>query len=188
MSALLAPWKKPATSDHVECLKWSHGNTKYEIFISVLDNLELMFLSPHCLDAKEKIEQVVSDAHLGQALFIAFPRTVSTVLRTIWDVMLQDSQRKPKQLLICVFVASSIHTLQQMIATIQSISFIKHTNLDKSSFKTSFVDCEKLMDAFDGSQEMSKNLIKTNSSKHSSIPCLSLGENDLNKQVNRTAK
>jgi hypothetical protein len=86
------PWKKPATSDHVECLKWSHGNTKYEIFISILDNLELMFLLPHCLDAKEKIEQVVSDAHLGQALFRAFPRTASTVLRTIWDIILQDQQ------------------------------------------------------------------------------------------------
>jgi hypothetical protein len=86
------PWKKPVTSDHVECLKWSHGDTKYEIFISILDNLELMFLSPHCLDAKEKIEQVVSDAHLSQALFRVFPRTVSTVLRTIWDIMLQDQQ------------------------------------------------------------------------------------------------
>jgi hypothetical protein len=76
----------------LECLKWSHGNTKYEIFISILDNLELMFLLPHCLDAKEKIQQVVSDAHLGQALFRVFPRTISTVLRTIWDIILQDQQ------------------------------------------------------------------------------------------------
>jgi hypothetical protein len=89
-STLLIPWEKSKIKEHAETIKWSRGNTKYEIYIPVLEDLELMFLLPHCLDAKEKIEQVVSDLHLGSALFQVFPPTISTVLKTIWVTIIHD--------------------------------------------------------------------------------------------------
>jgi hypothetical protein len=93
MSTLLIPWKKPTTTSHVETIKWSHGNSKYEIYVPVLEDLELMVLVPHCLDVKAKIEQVVSNnAHVGPSLFRVFPRTISFVLRTIWDLIINDEQ------------------------------------------------------------------------------------------------
>jgi hypothetical protein len=67
MSALLIPWKKSTSKEHAGTIKWSH----------ILEDLELMFPLPHHLEAKEKI-----------GLF--FPRTVSTVLRTIWDMIIVD--------------------------------------------------------------------------------------------------
>jgi hypothetical protein len=60
MSTLLIPWKKTTINDHVEAIKWSHGNSKYEIYVPVL----------HCLDVKAKIEQAVTkDARIGSSLF-----------------------------------------------------------------------------------------------------------------------
>ena len=82
MSALIVPWKKRTSKDHAETIKWSHGNAKHEICIPVLEDLELMFLLPHCLEAKEKVASIASAAHLGAALFRAFPRAASAALRT----------------------------------------------------------------------------------------------------------
>jgi hypothetical protein len=46
---------------------------------------------PHCLAVNIKIEQVMTvDAHLGPSLFRVFPRTMSTVLPTTWDVIIVD--------------------------------------------------------------------------------------------------
>ena len=53
-------------------------------------SLELIFLLPHCLEAKEKIVSIVSAAHLSAALFRVFPRTISAVLRTAWDMIAHD--------------------------------------------------------------------------------------------------
>jgi hypothetical protein len=70
MSTLLFPWKKNKTDAHVETIKWSHGNSKYEIYVPILEDLELKLLLPHCLDVKAKVEQVVqANAHLGPSLF-----------------------------------------------------------------------------------------------------------------------
>jgi hypothetical protein len=55
MSTLLIPWKKSTSKEHADAIKWSHGDAKHEIFIPVLllEDLELMFLLPHCLETKE---------------------------------------------------------------------------------------------------------------------------------------
>jgi hypothetical protein len=89
---LLIPWKKFTSDAHAETIKWSQGNSKYEIYISVLEDIELKCVLPHCMDdVRTKIEQVVStEAHLSPSLFRVFPRTISNVLRTIWEVLLQD--------------------------------------------------------------------------------------------------
>ena len=39
MRTLVIPWKKRASKDHAEIIKWSHGNTKYEIYIPILEDL-----------------------------------------------------------------------------------------------------------------------------------------------------
>jgi hypothetical protein len=89
MSALLVPWTKSTNNVDKETIKWSHGNTKHETCSPVLEDLELKMLMP--LPVKTKIEQVMTvDAHLGPSLFGAFPRTMSTALRTAWDVIVAD--------------------------------------------------------------------------------------------------
>jgi hypothetical protein len=71
---LLIPWKKFTSDAHVKTIKWSHGNSKYEIYISVLEDIELKCVLPHCMDVRTKIEQVVStEAHLAPSLFRVFP-------------------------------------------------------------------------------------------------------------------
>jgi hypothetical protein len=78
------PWKKPLTTDHAEAIKWSNNNARYEIHTTVLNNLDLSILLPHCLEVRNKIEAVVTtNAHLGPSLFQVFPQTISTVLRSI---------------------------------------------------------------------------------------------------------
>jgi hypothetical protein len=76
-------------------IKWLQGISKYEIYISVLEDIELKCVLPHCLDVRTKIEKLVStEAHLAPSLFRVFPRTISNVLRTIWDIILQDEDHE----------------------------------------------------------------------------------------------
>jgi hypothetical protein len=110
MSTLLFPWKKSNSDAHVETIKWSHGNSKYEIYVPILEDLELKRLLPHCLDVKTKVEQVVqTNAHLGPSLFRVFPRTISSVLRTIWDIIIADENPQENiagfEDCICSFIA-----------------------------------------------------------------------------------
>ena len=82
-------WEKPANDEHTETIKWSLGNSRYEIHCIVLHDLDLAVLLPHCLEIKNKIEAVVTaNNHLGPSFFRVFPRTISTVLRTIWDLII----------------------------------------------------------------------------------------------------
>jgi hypothetical protein len=105
----LFPWKKPLTKDHVEAIKWSNYNSRYEIHTTVLNELDLPILLPHCLEVRNKIEAVVTvNAHLGSSLFRVFPRTISTVLRSIWDLTIPGIDETPEGFTqaILLFIAS----------------------------------------------------------------------------------
>ena len=59
-------------------VKWQQLNTKYEIHISVLRELDLSIIVPHCLDVVDKVIGVVGTAaHKGPSLYKVFPRTVT---------------------------------------------------------------------------------------------------------------
>jgi hypothetical protein len=92
MSILIIPWKKTTSEgQQMETIKWTHVNSRYEIHAPVLEVLELSTLLPHCLEIKAKIESVVTTvAHIGPSLFRVFPRTISIVLRSIWDIIIHD--------------------------------------------------------------------------------------------------
>jgi hypothetical protein len=110
----LIPWTKYNSDAHVETIKWSQGNSKYEIYILVLEDIELKCVLPHCMDVRTKVEQVVSaEAHLAPSLFRVFPRIISNVLRTIgtiWEAILQDEDHKETvngfEICILAFLAS----------------------------------------------------------------------------------
>jgi hypothetical protein len=126
-TTLLIPWKKSTSDTHVETIKWSQGNSKYEIYISVLEDNELKCVLPHCMDVRTKIEQVVStEAHLAPSLFRVFPRTISNVLRTIWEVLLQDEDHEETvngfERCILAFLAShaTIEDPYELVAQLRS--------------------------------------------------------------------
>ena len=90
-TVLLFPWGVPDATERSEAIKWQNGNSKHEIYIPVLKDLSIDTLLPHCVSVKAKIEAAVSTAtHLGPSFFRVFPRTVSPVLRTIWQQIVAD--------------------------------------------------------------------------------------------------
>ena len=65
---------------------WQVGNTKYEIHTPELDDLDIAVFLPHCLDVRNKVLSAVStENHKATSLFRVFPRTISAVLRSMWD-------------------------------------------------------------------------------------------------------
>jgi hypothetical protein len=68
---------EPVSSGEKDTMvKWSVGNTKYEIPIPVLKQYELGHIVNHCMLVKHKIKQDVGNANNGYLLFIrVFPRT-----------------------------------------------------------------------------------------------------------------
>ena len=74
-----------------ETIKWRSGNANYEIHIPMLDSIELRDLVPHCLSYRAKIEAAgTTAAQMGPTLFREFSRTLSMVLRPVWDQVLVD--------------------------------------------------------------------------------------------------
>ena len=80
----------PSTDDAIhETIKWSIGNSRYEIHIPILTSYETTDILPHCLLVKSKVEAVVyTAAHLGQSLYRVFPRTLSPALRSVWPSLI----------------------------------------------------------------------------------------------------
>ena len=77
--------------EYPSSFKWSHGTSKYEIHATMLQDIEIGPLLTHCLSVKRKIDSAVSiQAHRAQSYFSVFPRTLSTVLLTIWDQLIED--------------------------------------------------------------------------------------------------
>ena len=78
-------------------IKWSIGNSKYEIHVPQLDSIELKHLVPHYITVRHQIDKVVSTAnHKGPSLFRAFARTLSFVLEGFWRNVLEDADNQDK--------------------------------------------------------------------------------------------
>ena len=73
-------------------IKWSQANTRYEIVVKILDDIDIAILLPHCLDVRQKVLQTVTtQANKGPSLFKVFPRTLSHILSSVWDNILVDN-------------------------------------------------------------------------------------------------
>ena len=95
MSNILIPWKALEPDSYKETIKWSHGHGRYEIYMPTLDDLDLAVLLPHCLNVLNKVKKVVTtNNHLGPSLFQVFPRTLSIVLQSVWDVIIDDEDNE----------------------------------------------------------------------------------------------
>eukprot|EP00339_Tiarina_fusa_P004192 CAMPEP_0117006272 /NCGR_PEP_ID=MMETSP0472-20121206/6556_1 /TAXON_ID=693140 ORGANISM="Tiarina fusus, Strain LIS" /NCGR_SAMPLE_ID=MMETSP0472 /ASSEMBLY_ACC=CAM_ASM_000603 /LENGTH=97 /DNA_ID=CAMNT_0004707683 /DNA_START=44 /DNA_END=337 /DNA_ORIENTATION=- len=85
----LFPFIQDGEETRLETIKWRAGNASYEIHISSLDSIELRDLVPHCLTYKAKIQASgVTQAQQGPTMFREFDRTLSMVLKPIWDQVL----------------------------------------------------------------------------------------------------
>jgi hypothetical protein len=83
------PWVKPKNDGYVKAIKWQQDNTRYEIHSWILEDMEMNTLLPHCLEFRRKILAVSSvEARQGPSQFRVFPRALSTVLQSIWDVII----------------------------------------------------------------------------------------------------
>jgi len=95
--ANIFPWKK-TESQREKAIKWTVTNAKYEIYVCELDEIELSPLVAHCMDVRNKVLSVLSvDAHKTKSLMRAFPRTISFVLRTIWDNVVAEFADDPEE-------------------------------------------------------------------------------------------
>ena len=89
----LLPWKKPGLADneYATSVKWQQNNSKYEIYSTTLEDMDVDKVVQHCLDVKGKIRKEVSNNnHLGPGYFKAFPRTLSVPLMAVWDTVIAD--------------------------------------------------------------------------------------------------
>ena len=85
------PWVKPKSDGHAEAIKWQIDGSRYKIHAIILEDMELEALLPHCLEVRKKVLSVTSEeAHQGPSHFRVFPRTISTVLQSIWDVIIDQ--------------------------------------------------------------------------------------------------
>ena len=90
------PIKLPEVEATMETIKWSEGGAKYETHLTVLSSLELAQVISHCLAFRQAIRLAVDNvAHIGPSLYKVFPRTISMVLRTVWDQINSDATINP---------------------------------------------------------------------------------------------
>jgi hypothetical protein len=83
------PWVKPKNDGYAEAIKWQQDNACYKIHSWILEDMERDTLLPHCSEVRRKIIAVLSvEAHLGPSQFPVFPITLSTVLQSIWDIII----------------------------------------------------------------------------------------------------
>ena len=94
MSNMIIPISIPSSEDEKrDTFKWTVGNnSKYETQLKVLTSLELEHLVPHVLEVKTKVDAAVGTVnHKGPSLYKVFPRTLSLVLRSVWDQIIADA-------------------------------------------------------------------------------------------------
>jgi hypothetical protein len=83
------PWLKPKNDGYPEAIKWQQDNARYKIHSWILEDMETDTLLPHCLEVRRKILAISSvETHQGPSQFRVFPRALSTVLQSIWDVII----------------------------------------------------------------------------------------------------
>ena len=99
MSTPLIDWKKKTPNGRDEAIKWQIANSKYEIHTPELSDLDIAVFLPHCLDVRNKIVSAVSaENHKAPSLFRVFPRTISPVLRSIWDNLVEGAPNNATEL------------------------------------------------------------------------------------------
>ena len=97
-SNIVIEWKKKTPSSREETIKWQIANGKYEIHTPELSDLDIAVLLPHCIDVRNKILSAVStENHKAASLFRVFPRTISFVLRSIWDNIVAGVPNDPSE-------------------------------------------------------------------------------------------
>ena len=99
MSTPLIDWKKKTPNGRDEAIKWQIANSKYEIHTPELSDLDIAVFLPHCLDVRNKIVSAVSaENHKAPSLFRVFPCTISPVLRSIWDNLVEGAPNDASEL------------------------------------------------------------------------------------------
>ena len=79
-----------------ESIKWSRGHSRYEIYLPVLQSLDLNELLPHAINFRAKLLTAVgTDAHKGPSLYGTFPRSLSLVLSAVWEQLIADADANP---------------------------------------------------------------------------------------------
>ncbi len=80
------PWHKTLPRTRKEPIRWTRANSKYEIYASALESIELESILAHCKVIKHKIKRVVSAAtHVGPSFFEVFPRTLEQEMEDAWE-------------------------------------------------------------------------------------------------------
>jgi hypothetical protein len=96
--------------------------------------MEMDTLLPHCLEVRRKILAISSvEAHKGPSQFRIFPRTLSMVLQSIWDIIIDvgdntkdtDGFDEASQ----TFIASNCTV--ENVGTNSSSSYVNHTSLEE---------------------------------------------------------
>ena len=90
---LVFPFKEPSQDDiRQEAIKWSIGNSRYEIYTIILKQFDVDQLLPHCWSVISKINSIVgTENHKVQSMYRVFPRTLSTVLLNVWKRIIANT-------------------------------------------------------------------------------------------------
>ena len=97
-SSILIDWEKKVSKEGDKCISWTIGTTKYEIFASELKEFDISFFLPHCIEIRNKIAAAVEkESHRAQSFFNVFPRTLSTVLQTVWNPIVEPLPVHPDE-------------------------------------------------------------------------------------------
>jgi hypothetical protein len=92
------PWHKSLPRSRNEPIRWTRGNSKYEIYSSTLEAIELEAILAHCKLVKHKIKRVVSTAaHLGPSYFEVFPRILEQEMEDAWEPAVAALGASPAQ-------------------------------------------------------------------------------------------
>lgn len=92
----MIPFLRQEDAPHDEAIKWSIGNNRYEIYHTILDTFDVDKTLPHVLTFRSKVDTTVGvAAHKGPSLYQVFPRTLSLVLRGIWETINESADNDP---------------------------------------------------------------------------------------------
>jgi hypothetical protein len=92
------PWQKTTGRARKEPIRWTRGNSKYELYSATLESVELEDVLAHCKLVKHKVRQVVSNNnHLGPSYFEVFPRTLEQELEDAWQPAVEALGVAPAQ-------------------------------------------------------------------------------------------
>jgi len=112
-TAEIIPFETPEAQGRETAIKWSLNNARYEIYATELEDLDPAQLMAHCITISDRIRQLVDrEQHVAPSLFQVFPRTISTVLRSVWDNIADEHPKTSEGYDECLkeFIASNCST------------------------------------------------------------------------------